>query len=345
MTQEQFSLENQLHFPSNLDSTMLSTFSSCPQSFFQEFILRQVPSGRSIHLHAGGAIASAMEDIRNYYYRDRLSLPECKLKAFKSFITNWGLFESPENSYKDFTNCWGVVEAYFNEYPPETDHFQPLMKADGAPATEFKFAIPMEVVHPITNEPILYSGRLDLLSEPQFEPGRVYGVDEKTTKALGPQWQYQWDMRGQFYGYTYAIREMGYQCAGVLVRGMAIQQTKFAFQEKPLFFSEYQLERWWREVNHKAKAAVQSYIFAEAARQQGDFDSMHAAWGRSYGDACSSYGGCQFKELCQAQWPWQLYQNWERRVWNPLAKDPTAESEDRMSQFQEQTLHDLMNGM
>lgn len=334
--------ELELQFPHNVDSTMLSSYSSCPQKFFQEFILARVPIGRSIHLHAGGCVASAMENIRNWFYRDGLPLEECLERAFQKFVFDWGMVEPPDKEYKDFVNCWMVVEEYFRHYHPAADYFQPFMKTDGSPAVEFRFAIPTEVMHPETGDPILYSGRLDLLSEPHDTPGQVWAVDEKTTKSVGAQWHKQWDLRGQFIGYVYAARVLGFNCIGAVARGMAIYQTKFDFPEKPVLIPDYLLRRWWDETNFKIGRMVYNY---RVTIEQTDMESLHNSWSRSYGDACTSYGQCGFVPLCTSQHPWSIYKDWETRVWNPLEKDPTAQSEDRQSALGEVSFEEAMWGL
>lgn len=334
--------ELNLEFPHNIDSTMIGTFSSCPQKFFQEFIIKKVPIGKSIHLHAGGCIASAMEDIRNMYYGDHYPLDLALEKAFQSYVTNWGTFEAPEREYKDFVNCWAVVEAYFREYPLDKDYFQPYMKADGKPAVEFKFAIPTPVLHPQTGDPILYSGRIDMLALPEDTPGQLWAVDEKTTKSMGAQWPKQWPMRGQFMGYIKACRESGFNVVGALVRGMCIQQTQFQFQEVPLQISDVVLDRWWNATMTKLQKMVAMYRIIQP---MDSMEEIHNVWTRSFGDACTSYGSCQFVELCTHPYPWSIYRDWETRVWNPLAKDPTAESEDKRSQLEGGSMQDLMTGM
>lgn len=342
----------ELHFPESVDNTMLTTFDSCPQKFFQEFILRKVPIGRSIHLHAGGCMASAFEDIRNKFYTEGASLDDCFEYAFGRYMINWGDFQAPEKQYKDFVNCWCAVEAYFREYPMESDYFQPYMKADGTPATEFKFAIPLDGInHPDTGNPLLYSGRTDLLASPTDTPNIAYVVDEKTTNSLGASWQYQWDMRGQFHGYTWAAQKSGFPVVGALVRGIAIQQTQFGFQEKPLILNDWQINRWYIEAQKKILRMIRMYELAKffvAAGEQKDLDfdevmdRMHQSFDRSFGEACGSYGGCQFKDLCTHPTPWRVYESYEERIWDPLAKDPTSKSEDRLSQMGHISFKDFM---
>jgi hypothetical protein len=275
-------------------------------------------------------MASAFENIRRDFYVNNIPTEQCFLRAFPAFLKQWGDMEAPKGEYKDFVNCWSAVEAYFREYPMETDYFQPVMKADGEPAVEFKFAIPTNIPHPDTGDPILYSGRADMLTSPRDgSVDHVYVMDEKTTKAMGASWHKQWDMRGQFYGYTYAARQYGYNCVGALVRGIAIQQTQFQFAEKPLTFTDQQLEIWWLEALKKIRRMVDMY---EQAKKHYIDDSetsvewLHANFDKSFGDACGSYGGCQFVELCTHPAPQLLYRSYEERIWDPLAKDPTEKS-------------------
>ena len=327
-----------ISFPKSVDSTMLTTFDSCPTKFFQEFVLRRVPIGRSIDLHAGGCMAEAFDLIRSWYYTNTYSLEECYQKAFVVFVRKWGWLDPPLMNYKDFYNSWAAVMAYFEQYPPEYDYFQPVRKEDGTPATEFRFAIPMDVSHPDTGDPLLFSGRADLLCQPDNDP-RVYVMDEKTTKTMGPQWAYQWPMRGQFYGYTKAAREYGYNCVGAVVRGIAIQQTQFKFQECVITLDDWQLETWWQNAQFKAQQAVNYYIDCRKAESQ---SQRHGAWPKSFGDACNDWGSCRFMDLCTSRKPWEIYESWEERIWDPLAQDPASESEDKMKDIEPVSLAEAM---
>lgn len=333
-------------FPEAVDSTMMSAYSSCPQKFLYEYILGRSPVGRSVHLLAGGAFARGLEVVRKGYYLHGLTQEAAIEAAFPEFVKAWGDYEAPEKQYKDDINMWAAVVAYFEEYPMESDPFQPIMHA-GEPAVEFRFSIPLHVLHPETGNPLMYAGRLDQLSADT--PDTCYAQDEKTTNGLGSSWAYQWAMRGQFYGYTYAARQYGYPCQGALIRGIAIQQTQFQFAQQIVFISDDQLHRWWIHTNAKAAEMVQRYM---------QFDHMmHGPEGKvfareahdthpmSYGDACTAYGGCSFVDLCQLQAPWTVYKDFERRVWNPVAQDPTAGSEDRLTPMGKDTLANMMEGL
>lgn len=343
-------LAEAIQFPEAIDSTMLSAFGSCPTKFFQEFVIRRVPVGRSIDLHAGGAIARACEVIRLQVFKHGISLEAAKEIAWAEFLANWPLGLDPkEGSYKDFVNCWAAVEAYFEKYPPREDYFQPYIQADGSPTVEFRFGIPTAVVHPTTGDPILFAGRADMLV--QNEPGSCYVLDEKTTKAMGPSWPYQWAMRGQFYGYNWAARAYELPCVGAVVRGICIQQTQFQFAEHTMLINSEQRDRWHANMTRRLKQMVYCFentqLVMYTARKEGWemdmlFEAIRNCWDMSWGDACTSYGGCRFSDLCVSARPQDTYHGWETRVWNPLDQDPTKDSEDRQSGMEEMTLAELM---
>lgn len=332
-------LPPELVFPDTVDSTMLGAFGACPTKFYYEFILRRVPQGRNIHLHAGGCYALALEIIRNRVYNDGWDLRSAKADAFKHFCVRWGNFTVGEGEAKSFENMWAAVAYYFDTYPPDTDYLKPIMRNDKA-AVEYTFAIPTTVNHPISGLPILMSGRCDMIAESAQHGGLAFAVDDKTTKALGAQWLNQWDMRGQFYGYCYAMRDQGIDVAGAIVRGTAILKTQFSHAEVPVLLSNAQLERWWLNANRRIQQMVD--LFEEAwhnAEFAGHNSPMPAAaahaaalapWPMDFGEACTSYGGCTFKPLCTGFAPWETYKDFDQRMWNPLAKDPTEGSTSKL---------------
>lgn len=184
-------------FPQILDSTMLLK-SACPAKFFYEHCLHLHPSQKSIHLHAGGAFAHAVEIVRKAFYIKKLPLEECLYEAFREFTIYWGEYDAPEGSYKDFYNVFAAVADYFHQYNPNNDYVQPLIKHDGTPAVEFTFSIPLPIEHPDTKEPLVYAGRCDMVGTYQ---NATCIVDEKTTYTFPADWARVFAMRGQFIGY------------------------------------------------------------------------------------------------------------------------------------------------
>lgn len=315
------------YFPPSVDSTMLSAFASCPQRFFNEFSLRMAPVGISPHLHAGKCFAQALETVRRCVYGQGATLEEALAVALPEFLQGWGTYEPPEGSgaeMKDSIAMWGAVVAYFNYWHPTTDSLTPLMWGpNNEPALEFRFAIPTEILHPETGEPIFYSGRCDMVAEYK---GMVAPVDEKTSKGIGPGWMRQWLLRGQFMGYVYAVRLHGYECSHAFARGIGILKTEYKFAETPIPFQQWLLEQWWEDVHEKLGRMVTMY--ERMMNDATDANSRHKFWPYDFADACNSYGGCSYRELCRSQNKPQWYSDFARRAWDPLSKDPSEGSTD-----------------
>jgi hypothetical protein len=139
---------------------------------------------------------------------------------------------------------------------------------------------------------------------------RMVILDEKTTSALGTYWMQSWDMRGQFCGYTWACQQLGYSVDHVIVGGVAIQKTQHQFLRVPVQYPNFLIERWYNELLYTLHEMNQCY---EAQ-----------VWNYNFGDACTSYGGCSFKELCLAENPDLWLNNFEPRTWSPIPLDSKA---------------------
>lgn len=290
-----------------IDSSMLSTFRSCRRKFYWNYVLKMKPAGQSVHLVAGGAFAAGLEAARIFQFRDHKQGPahldDLCHAAMGAFTQAWTVDHEFEEETKNFHNTFHALETYLAEYPPFTDPVQPFMKPDGSPATEFTFAIPLPV-NTLAGTPWMFVGRFDLLG--YYGPLMVV-QDEKTTSALGPYWLRQWDMRGQFLGYTWACRQLNYPVDHCVVRGIAIQKTQHQFATVPVSYTNTLVDRWYHEllntlheINH----------FLEVNQ-----------WSYNFGDACSSYGGCGYTDLCKASDPGLFLNNYELNEWNPVSAD------------------------
>lgn len=290
-------------FPTVIDSTMLSA-SSCPIKFFWEHCLNLHPVSKSIHLHAGGAFAYAIETVRKQFYIEKKPLEECLYEAFRQFTNFWGDYEAPENSYKDFYNTFAAVADYFHQYHPSNDLVQPFVKSDGTPAVEFTFSFPLPIMHPDTGEPLLYGGRCDMVGSHKGMNNATAIVDEKTAYSFGVDWAKSFSMRGQFLGYTYAAQYYDMPASMCIVRGIAIQQRSIKHLEAILQFPQYQIERWYAEMLGKVNRLIDYW-------NKRDFPM-------SYGSECSSFGGCPSMDLCTSRQPEIWFDTFAVRKWNPL---------------------------
>lgn len=292
-------------FPEWLDSTMVSTFKSCPFKFYLEYILNYKPKENSVHLHAGSAYARGLEVARKAFFVEGKSAAEAEGLGLGALMAAYGDFQHPADSAKSLERTLGALEYYFDQYPLGACGAIPVELPGGKRAIEFTFAEPLEVGHPVTGNPILYCGGSDQVVK---YAGGIFVEDDKTTSYLGPQWSRQWDLRSQFSGYTWGHRRASQlDIKGVLVRGLSILKTKYETQQAITYRSVEQLEEWY---------AVLLDCVAEMKRYW-----ERSWWRQSFDHACSEYGGCAFRNVCLSpdKRPW-LEQYFERRLWNPLTR-------------------------
>lgn len=303
-------------FPKFLDATMRRDFTSCDQKWVYSHLEQLALGEVSIHLTTGAAFARGLEVTRKLYYGQNLPLDEAIFHGKYAVICTWLKERSPDQpkwSWEGIGNksLDGAIEAldfYFSTWAPATDHVQPLMLDKGhglEPAVEFTFAIPLPGCnHPDTGEPILYTGRFDMLG---IYNGMLYVVDEKTTSSLGQYWPKQWDMRSQFTGYCWAAREYGHPVVGALVRGISFLKGRFEPAEAVSERQPWKIDRWLDQVQRNFQDMVAIYRGERPVNLNLD-------------ESCNAYGGCPYKLLCDSVDPEPWKANYIKRAWDPLAK-------------------------
>lgn len=298
-------------FPHTVDSTILSAFRSCRQKAMLQYVEHWKPQAKSVHLVAGGAFASGIEAARNSFYVQGESADLAEAAGLMALIKHYGDFECPAESAKSLERMCGALEFYFQMYPLGNDGAEPITLASGRRGIEFSFALPLGINHPVTGQPILYTGRSDMIAE---RAGGIYIYDEKTTSSLGASWANQWEMRGQFTGYTWAAREQGIKTAGCIVRGVSILKTKYDTLEVPTYRSDYEIDLWYTQTLRDVQAMIDCW--------------REGYWDYALDGGCTEYGGCSFTRVCKSAEPesW-LPVYFERRVWDPLAREETTVAE------------------
>lgn len=294
-------------FPAYVDSSMMASFRSCPKSFEYGYLRHLHHTETSIHLVAGGAFAKGLEVTRLKFYTGESDEPTAILAGQRAAIKQWGENDLFLDHNKTLSNVLLAIESYFDRYPMQEDCVQPFRGADGKPAVEFSFAneIPGAPNHPVTGEPILYVGRFDLLGE--FNSA-LFAVDEKTTGSLGPTWLKQWDLRSQFTGYCWAAKEYGFPVVGAIVRGTSFLKSRFDHAEVITYRPDFFIERWLHQLSRDLQRMINCW-------EEGYFDL-------SLDSACTSYGGCEYRELCDKMEPEKWIPiNFVERRWDPLAKE------------------------
>lgn len=294
-------------FPTVLDSTIMAAFRSCPRKAELEFIQHWKPQTPSVHLHAGAAYASGMEAARVAYYLNGHSAEDSIALGIQALLTHYGSFECPEDSPKSASRMAGALEFYFSHYRLGEDQAIPLSLPGGKSGIEFNFLEPIDLAHPETGDPLLYSGRMDMMCS--YENMNL-GEDDKTASQLGASWPRQWDLRSQFTGYVWGAGRAGIKLDGFLVRGVSILKTKYDTLQAITYRPAWQIDRWYEQLLRDVKRMI-------AAWQEGYYDY-------NLDHACAEYGGCQFRSICQMRDPQALLrQQFERRRWDPVARTET----------------------
>lgn len=297
-------------FPHAVDSTIMASFRSCPQKTFRNYIEHWKPRTESVHLIAGGAFAAGIEIARRRFYEDGQSPENAMAAGLIALMTHYGDFECPADSAKSLERMCGAFEFYFTHYPLGADNAEPITFPNGQRGIEFSFAEPLEINHPVTGNPILYTGRADMIAE--FSGG-IYAFDEKTTSSLGASWSRQWELRSQFTGYQWAARQIGVPVQGTIVRGVSILKTKYDTQQAITYRSDMEVDRWLSQVNRDLKRMVECW--------------ESGWWDYNLDHACGEYGGCSLQGVCKSSDPhaW-LDTYFHQRVWDPLLrKEVTVE--------------------
>lgn len=310
------------YFPQVVDSSMLSDFRVCPYKFFLTYMMHWKPQFESVHLVAGGAFAKGVECARRAFYEQGANQVEAEAAGLAGLITEYGDFECPIDSPKSLTRLCEALEFYFSQYPLKRDVCVPITMPDGRRGIEFAFREELEVNHPQTGNPIIYSGRSDATVD---FAGGIYNIDEKTTTQLGAKWANQWDLRSQFTSYCWAGRRMGVPIQGTIIRGVAILKTKFTTEQALTTRQGWELDRWeemlYRDLERMLKMYHRMMDSNLPPRMvlDGACVRMGNAWDRNFEPACNDFGGCPFREVCRAKNPEGLLESsFAQRVWDPL---------------------------
>lgn len=290
-------------FPEVVDSSMLSEFTTCPTKFRRTYLEHWKTPSRNVHLHAGGAFAHALEAARLAFYNERAGQAKAEIAGLRALLAFYGDFIPDADSPKNLQGMCGALVYYFDAFPFDRDPAQPLAGERGA-AIEFSFVLPLDILHPVTGQPLLFSGRADWLAE---MAGGIFVFDEKTTSQLGAKWASQWELRSQFSAYTWAARQLGIDVKGVIVRGIAIRKTGYDHAQHITYRADWELDRWHREIHKRLYAMIQQW-------HSGD-------WDYNLDHACGDYGGCLFQQVCRSPQPenW-LRTNFIRMKWDPVSR-------------------------
>ena len=325
-------------FPYWVDSTALAAFKRCEKQFYWSQILRLTTDEINPHFNAGGAYAHAHEHTRNLIYGPkRVPVDEAVASGLLVLIREYGDFDPnesmpPSAQAKTWLGMSDAFIRFYQRWHPEFDWLMPDMRrwidpnegdAWYLPSNEFSFAVPLPFSHPETGDPILFCGRSDMQARlggqgcwPEYrkDPSRLhewplYIFDDKTTWQMGRTWAAQWTFRGQFIGYVWAHNQLAHEpherAHGAVVCGAGIQKTQTKTDRAIVEIPQWKVDSWYDTTCHTLDRMLSSWHSGQ--------------WAKAWDDACTSYGGCPFQQLCDTPRPEPWMANYTESTWNPVA--------------------------
>lgn len=294
-------------FPPVVDNSILCEFISCPQSCFRKYIQGYVPVLESVHLVAGAAYAKGLEMARRAYYEEGKDEEEAIAIGSSAAIQAYGGFEPPEDSNKTCLRVAGAVVRYFDQYPMATDFIRPMMTSEGKAMVEYSFVLPLPINNPDTGEPLLYSGRFDMLAD---YDGTPFGEDDKTASRLGASWGKKWELARQFTGYTWGVREYGINLGGFIIRGISFLSKTYGFEQPIVYRPPHLISMWYEQTLRDINRMISCYVEWKKT-------GKNSEWDYNLDDACSAYGGCCYRPVCQSNDPETWIKEFALRRFDP----------------------------
>jgi hypothetical protein len=299
-----------VQFPSLIDNSMMDDFRKCEQRWFYKHCRKLAMLDDNVHLIAGGAYAKGLETVRKRYFDDGWPLQDAIRAGVRALIAYYGGFEPHgRHTAKNVWRMIGALEHHFNRWPIDSN-LKPF-KPEGAKkhTIEFSFAEPLPLDNPDTGEPLIYSGKCDFIGFDE-ETGLIGPVDDKTTTQLGDYWLSKWDLNSQMFGYIWASRRAGYPSMAAFIRGISILKTRYGDAEAQTYASDEAIAKWYISLLASIKRMIRAYT---------EFREKDEALQMAWGGACTDFGGCGFKILCESEQPeiW-IPVHYTVNRWNPL---------------------------
>jgi hypothetical protein len=277
-------------FPETISNSKLED-ALCLIKFRQKYIDRIRPVGKSVHLTTGAAFAAGLAGTRTAFFMNGKAEEAAINEGLRDLLKAWDIEEDITRGKKNLFSTIDALHVYFQRFPLGSD---PIPLILGQTTVEFDFALPLPVTHPDTGQPILYSGRCDMIGGNKGAPQHLFIVDEKTTSYLGDSWAQKMLLKGQLMVYVWAGREHGFPILAAFVRGIAFRTNDgFDMPEVPLWYKDFHIERWYNSTVSKVKHLVRAY-------QEND-------WPYDFSTACTQFNSiCPYYSRCLAKNPEEI---------------------------------------
>lgn len=301
-------------FPIAIDNTMRAGLVKCQTLAHYEFEMGLQSPEPNVDLHAGIAFAKGMEMVRKAYYLHGASPQEAFVEGVAALHDAYGNFACPAGSNKSADRMAGALAYYLDRKPLQEEDLVPLNLGDMLGlGIEMSFNYPIGIMHPYTGKELTYCGRYDLLAK-HIRTGKVWVVDEKTTKTLGEKWGNQWALDGGLTGYVWGakrlIAELGldFEVEGAIINGISIKLRDYDYMACETHRQSWQIVKWLDQLLKDVEGWKHAYL-------NQDHNQI-------LGHSCALYNNpCKFDKLCLSRNPERLIEgSYVVRFWNPLKR-------------------------
>lgn len=291
MTSEPKAFRDGLQFA--WDSTSIKLAEECLRKYEYQMIEGWRSNSESVHLRFGGHYATALE----HFYKHKalgMSHDEALLEVVReAMIETWdherddegNRIEDTGTPYVPPIDAFGSARVKTRENLLRTiiwyveqfvnDPAEPIILANGKPAVELSFALPVD-------DGIIFTGHMDRLTE---YAGNIMGLDNKTTGTTITS--------RYFEGYKPDVQMSMYTFAGKMiyqipVKGMIIDAAQIA-----VGFSRFERGLTMRTDSELQEFYDTTMYHIEQARRattNGYFPMNRTS--------CDKFGGCPFRRVC-----------------------------------------------
>lgn len=258
------------------DSTSLKLYEECPYKYKLKMLDNWTPrQGKSVHLFFGQEYANALE----HYHKHRTAgLPHDQAQRLivKEALEHTWIDGKPWHSDHNTKTRETLIRSivWYTEQFAD-DPCQTYILADGRPAVELSFTLPLD-------DTIILTGHLDRLVLYNED---LYVQDQKTSgSTINARWFDTWSPDVQMSLYTLA----GQVIFHAPVKGVIVDAAQIA-----VGFTRF--ERGF--IHRSAQDLVE---FLESARyyiDQARANTLSGFFPRNT-SACGNYGGCEFRHIC-----------------------------------------------
>lgn len=261
-----------------INSSALGIYQTCPRKFHYIFdygFEHKVSSAA----HYGTMIHQALESWYSIPTRERNSTQ--LLKAWDAIYNISDYIPSDDKRTKDTGNK--VLAEYARQY--QDDPWEIYVDKTG-PYTERQFEL---IIHDGPFMQIKLFGTIDMLVKNKNN-GEIAVMDHKTTSSIGKDFCNRWEVNHQLTGYILGAAQsmnLPWNIDKAIINGIQIAKTK----QQVIRIQTMRDKDDFDDLKNVLMFACNQYI---TSKETGFFPMASGA-------VCSSFGGCQFLEVCSAK--------------------------------------------